>query len=88
MQDNINRILLIATVVGIWIIVLQNFGVFPVEVEVSNTVRVRGDVGVSGGYVDVSEPLEVDIRKINGWNAANYEAYTLDGESFHSLGCR
>ena len=77
-------------VIGIWTIVFQNLGVIPrlegEEVDVGNTVRVRGEVDVSGS-VDIPEPLEVDIDKINGWEAANYESYTHGGEEFHSLGC-
>jgi len=30
--------------------------------------------------------VEVDLRHINGWNAANNYSYKIDGEEFHTLG--
>jgi len=38
------------------------------------------------GRVSVDNEVRVDIRKINGWNAANYHAYDYNGQPFHSLG--
>lgn len=35
-----------------------------------------------------NQVVPVDIRFINGWNAANAHAYDLEGEEFHSLGIR
>lgn len=87
------KTILIVIAVGIWAIVLQNAGVIPTNqnVKVVNAVDayVRGSVDANvRGQVSVDNEVRVDISKINGWNAANYHAYTLQGQPYHSLGTR
>jgi len=88
------KAILISITIGIWAIVLQNAGIIPTNqnVKVVNTVDTyvnggRIDADVSGS-VSVDNEVEVDIRKINGWKAANYYEYKIDGEEFHSLGTK
>ncbi|MEX0813261.1 MAG: hypothetical protein WD048_13665 [Chitinophagales bacterium] len=73
---------------GIWVIVLQNAGILPgnQKVNVVNTV----DTYVHGGQIDsiVTGNVNVDLKWINGWHAANYKAYTINGQEFHSLGVK
>lgn len=74
----------IATV-GIWILVLQNFGIIPISqsVYVENTVDVTGKVGVTGsvdvdntvhvsGSVDVDNAVDVNLQYINGHSNCFY----------------
>lgn len=88
------KAILIIMTIGIWAIFLQNAGIIPTsqKVRVVNTV----DTYVNGGNIDadvsgsvsVDNEVDVDIRKINGWNAANYYEYKIDGKEFHSLGTK
>lgn len=91
MVTNISsKILLVIIAIGIWVIVFQNAGIIPTNqnVKVVNEVDtyVRDGKIEAYGSVSVDNEVEVDIRKINGWDAANYRKYTLDGREFHSLG--
>lgn len=93
MKSNYLKYTLIALTVGVWGIFLQNFGVIPTaqKVEVANRVGIYGTVDVDNtvnvsGYVGVSGDVDVDIKRISGWNAANHYSYTIDGKEFHSLG--
>jgi len=92
------RIILISIAIGIWAIVLQNAGIIPIkqnvyvrggyiDADVSGSVSVDNTINVSGS-VNVDNKVNVDIRKINGWNAANYYEYKIDGEEYHSLGTK
>lgn len=74
------KVILLSIAIGIWAIVLQNAGIIPTtkNVSVVNSVDVRGSV-------DVGE-VDVNITKINGWRAANYYRYSIDGKPFHALG--
>lgn len=70
--------ILAAIAAGVWVLVLQNAGVISTNV-----------VYVTGGSVNVdsvNDEVKVNIRHINGWEAANHYEYTLDGEQYHSLG--
>lgn len=86
------KAILIAIGLGIWVIVLQNAGVIPTK----QNVYVKGgyiDADIDGtvdvsGSVSVDNTVDVDITKVNGWNAANYYEYKIDGKEFHSLGTR
>ncbi|GIJ95842.1 hypothetical protein CAPN001_04110 [Capnocytophaga stomatis] len=93
------KAILIAIGAGIWVIVLQNAGIIPKLVGTENgtqTVYVTGgniDADINGtvdirGSVSVDNEVDVDIKKVNGWEAANYYEYTIDGKEFHSLGTR
>lgn len=86
------KAILIAIALGIWVIVLQNAGIIPtkqnvyvkggyIDADINGTVDVRGSVSVDN-------EVDVNIRKINGWNAANYYEYEINGKEFHSLGTR
>jgi len=86
------KAILIAIGIGIWVIVLQNAGLIPtkqnvyvkggyINADINGTVDIRGSVSVDN-------EVDVDIRKISGWNAANYYEYKIDGKEFHSLGTR
>ena len=94
----LEKICLILITLGIWVIILQNAGIIPSkqnvyvkggylystidgEVEVTNTVDISGSV-------EIEDEVDVNIRKINGWNAANYYEYSIKGEEYHSLGTR
>lgn len=92
------KVILIIIGAGIWVMVLQNVGIIPAsqrvqvtnEVDVSGSVRVSGSVDVDNtvrveGSVDVGE-VDVNISKVNGWKAANFYKYTIDGKEYHSLG--
>lgn len=93
------KAIFIAIGAGIWVIVLQNAGIIPKLVGTENGTQtvyvtggsidadVKGTVDVSGS-VSIDNEVDVDIKKVNGWNAANYYEYTIDGKMFHSLGTR
>jgi hypothetical protein len=74
------KAILLSIAIGIWAIVLQNAGIIPTN----QNVKVVNSVDVSG-TVDVGE-VDVNITKINGWRAANYYRYSIDGKPFHALG--
>jgi hypothetical protein len=89
---NFIRIILISISLGIWLIVLQNSGIIPskknvyvdggnIEADINNTVEVNGSV-------NIDDEVDVNIRKVNGWAAANYYEYSIDGREFHSLGAK
>ncbi|MCP4442916.1 MAG: hypothetical protein GY810_28760 [Aureispira sp.] len=79
------QLLLFVIALGIWGLFLQNLGVIPVLQTVNVSHITSGQVGVYG-TVTVENEVGVDIKKINGWNAANYNEYSLEGYEFHSLG--
>lgn len=94
------KAILITIGVGIWVMVLQNAGVIPTRqnvyvkggyLDIENVVRVNGSVDIDNevkirGSID--NTVDVDIVKINGWEAANYYEYKINGKEFHSLGTR
>tara|TARA_B100002052_G_scaffold180845_1_gene164708 strand:+ start:1779 stop:2084 length:306 start_codon:yes stop_codon:yes gene_type:complete len=53
-----------------------NYGLVPLDKNGSINVNVSSYSGTQ----------DVNIKYINGWNAANYEAYRIDGEKYSSLG--
>ena len=55
-----------------------NYGLVPLNENGSINVNVSSYSGTQ----------DVNIKYINGWNAANYEAYRIDGEKYSSLGVR
>ena len=67
-----NRFWIALGVVGIWVIVLQNFGVF------SDTETGCQTVYVEGGNIDVNEvndvfgTVDVNIESVNGYRNAFY----------------
>lgn len=69
------RWLIALSAIGIWIIVLQNFGIIPKnqDVYVLNTVDVRGRVDASvQGSVEVDNTVDINLHKINGYRNCFY----------------
>ena len=56
-----------------------NYGLVPLNADGSINVNLTSST---------VESMDVNIRYINGHNAANYEAYTISGEKYSSLGVR
>lgn len=95
-MDKTLKVIGIAIATGVWAIVLQNAGIIPTKqnvyvkggyVNVDGSVSVDNQVDVSGS-VSVDNEVSVDIRRVNGWKAANYYEYKIDGKEYHSLGTR
>lgn len=80
-EINLQSVVLILIALGIWAVVLQNAGIIPSgkQVEVTNVVRMQG-------INEYGNLLDINLRHINGWPAANYYEYEMDGTEFHSLG--
>jgi len=61
---------LISIAVGIWIIVFQNFGIFPrftpIEITSEEPLKVTGEVDVNN-TVTVKGSLNVNLESINGY---------------------
>ena len=55
-----------------------NYGLVPLNEDGSMNVNINSS----------TSPMDVNIKYINGWKAANYEAYRIDGEKYSSLGVR
>lgn len=86
---NLTNILLLVIALGVWTTVFQNAGFGSKKVEISNPVAVYGNVSAQvAGKVEVSNEIMVDLRHINGWHAANFYSYTLDGKEYHALGTK
>lgn len=66
---------------GVWVLALQNFNVLPADLQ----VRVGNKVTVSGQN-DYGPVLDINLKYVNGWPAANYYEYELDGQEYHSIG--
>ena len=86
-ENLFQKITLLTISMGIWVLVMQNAGIISSNqnVNVVNTVGVDGSVEVNGS-VSINDEVEVNLTKINGWQAANYYKYKLDGEEYHALG--
>jgi hypothetical protein len=70
------RLLLITATVGIWILVLQNFGIIPTSqnVRVTNKVGVTGSVDASvSGSVNIDNTVDVNLQEINGHRNCFYD---------------
>lgn len=68
------KVILSVIAMGIWVLVLQNFGAFKIEsensvqsVRVVNSVDVEGTVQVEGS-VDVDNTVDVNVAEINGYS--------------------
>ena len=95
-MDKTLKTISIVIALGIWAIVLQNAGIIPTKqnvyvkggyVNVDGSVNVDNEVDISGS-VSVDNEISVDIKRVNGWKAANYYEYKVDGQEFHSLGTK
>lgn len=69
-----HNVLLVIISVGVWVLVLQNFGLIPQVkdqvVYVAGGVidaNVNGNVGING-RVEIGNTVDVNIHKINGYN--------------------
>ena len=68
----------IATI-GVWVLVLQNFGVIPTTVQsvwVENTIdaNVTGNVDAEvTGCVDVKNTVDINVSEINGYSNCFYD---------------
>lgn len=70
------KLLLITATVGIWILVLQNFGIIPTSqnVRVTNEVDVTGEVNANvNGSVSVDNTVDVNLYEINGYRNCFYD---------------
>lgn len=70
-----SKLLLITATVGIWILVLQNFGIIPTSqnVRVTNKVGVTGEVNANvNGSVSVDNTVDVNLYEINGYRNCFY----------------
>ncbi|MGN1214068.1 MAG: hypothetical protein ACI4TR_04155 [Bacteroidaceae bacterium] len=79
------------TAIGIWIIVLQNFGIIPVNhdtqgVYVLNTVDVRGDVDANvHGNVRVDNTVDINLKEINGYQNCFYNHYKRHPKDYYRI---
>lgn len=85
-SSKLTQLLLLSITLGIWGLFLQNMGMIPSnqKVQVMNTVSTFATGGKLAA--EVTNEVMVDLKKINGWPAANYQEYTIEGYEFHSLG--
>jgi hypothetical protein len=69
------RTILITIAAGIWVIVLQNTGLIPINqhVKVVNTVDTDSHVS---GRVSVDNTVDVNIHEINGYNMVTTKSGT------------
>lgn len=65
------KLILGSIAIGIWVLVLQNFGVFSEDktqsVRVVNSVGINGSVEVEG-RVNIGNTVDVNLQEINGHN--------------------
>ena len=71
-------VLLTLLVVGVWAIVLQNTGLIPPlsrpEVDVANTVRIRGSVDVDNTVtLDTYRSIDVNLAEVAGYDLVSSE---------------
>ena len=91
MDKNVNSIksILIFLTIGIWLLVLQNFGVIPNKQNVyvkGGSVKVTGYVNADvTGSVDVDNTVDINIQQILGNNAGARRSYIIDGVEYNSL---
>lgn len=82
------KVLLFIIAGGIWMLVLQNFGLFKKisaqPVNVVNTVDVKGQVGVDGS-VDVGNTVDVNISEINGYDNVFFNNSSSDPDKYYRL---
>lgn len=65
------KLILGSIAIGIWVLVLQNFGLFSEDktqsVRVVNSVGINGSVEVEG-RVNIGNTVDVNLQEINGHN--------------------
>lgn len=82
------RLLLITATVGIWILVLQNFGIIPTSqnVRVTNEVDVTGSVDASvSGSVYVNNTVDVNLQEINGYRNCFYNNNSQHPKDYYRI---
>lgn len=88
METKSTKITLIVIAIGIWVIVLQNFGIFSEEgtqsVRVVNSVDVTGKVKVEGN-VDVGNTVDINISEINGHRDVFFNNYNSNPDKYYRL---
>lgn len=75
-NDRFSKTILILLTVGIWLIVLRNFGILPV----------RNQVYIKGGYVDATVSGSVDVEnevEISGYVDVNIDAINGHSNAFY-----
>ena len=75
MRSNIFKYTLFSISAGVWVIVLQNFGILPHKTDIKNTVSISGDVDLDEpieikGQVSVKNTVDVNLAEINGHSDA------------------
>lgn len=71
METKSIKLILISIAIGIWALVLQNFGIF--NEDKAQSVRVVNSVGINGsveveGRVNIGNTVDVNLQEINGHN--------------------
>ena len=70
--------------IGVWILVLQNFGVFG---EKSQRVYVTGgdiDADIRGS-VSVDNTVDVNVDKVLGYPIGCHKSYTINGREYQAI---
>lgn len=87
------KFLLVIIGSGIWVLVFQNYIAHFTSKGVEKVYVTGGSISAKSesplevkGSVDVNNVVDINVRQINGWRAANYEAYKLEGYEYHALG--
>ena len=83
-----SKLLLITATVGIWILVLQNFGIIPTSqnVRVTNKVGVTGEVNANvNGSVSVDNTVDVNLQEINGYSNCFYNNTTKHPKDYYRI---
>mgnify|MGYP003448503307 CR=1 FL=1 len=82
------KLLLITATVGIWILVLQNFGIIPTSqnVRVTNKVGVTGEVNANvNGSVSVDNTVDVNLYEINGHRDCFYNSTSQHPKDYYRI---
>lgn len=82
--------------IGVWILVLQNFGVFgeksqrvyvtggDIDADVRGSVGVNGSVRVNGS-VSIDNTVDVNLYKINGYRNCFYNSYSKHPNDYYRI---
>lgn len=86
------KVLLLVIAIGVWVGVLQNFGIIPsagkqvyvvggdIDATVSGKVDVENTVSV-----DVGNEVEVDLQKVLGYPVGCHRSYTIEGKEYQAI---
>ncbi|WP_291100431.1 MULTISPECIES: hypothetical protein [unclassified Empedobacter] len=88
MESKTTKIILLSISIGIWIIVLQNFGIFSEEgtqeVRVTNTIDVEGNVKIKEP-VEIGNTVDINISEINGHSDVFFNNYNSNPNKYYRL---